>query len=358
VSYTLPLGPFHPGLLAPQAFVFRVTDEHIVDVEYQNAVNERNCAARMVRLDPASAFFLASRVCGECSFAHAAAFSTAVEQLCGLTLSRRAQQLRVVAAELERSIAHLRGSAGILEAAGMTARARPLLAARSELIGLFERLTGARIAADYCVPGGLSRDLGQLQRKEILTGLAGLERTLYTEVDLLIDHQLLLLRTIDVGTILRAAAEQLGVRGPLARSAGVARDTRSDMPYWIYGEYGFSPVVQEGGDVYARLVVLLLEAYESIKLAERCVRELDDAPSRGTFPAEVPSGSASATIEGPRGRIRYAIESDGTRLTTVRIDTPRQFDRLLVRTFFSGAAIDNAALIAASAYPCIACAEC
>jgi Ni,Fe-hydrogenase III large subunit len=130
------------------------------------------------------------------------------------------------------------------------------------------------------------------------------------------------------------------------------------MPYWIYGEYGFSPVVQEGGDVYARLVVLLLEAYESIKLAERCVRELDDAPSRGTFPAEVPSGSASATIEGPRGRIRYAIESDGTRLTTVRIDTPRQFDRLLVRTFFSGAAIDNAALIAASAYPCIACAEC
>jgi Ni,Fe-hydrogenase III large subunit len=68
-------------------------------------------------------------------------------------------------------------------------------------------------------------------------------------------------------------------------------------------------------------------------------------------------GQGSGLVEGPRGLIRYVVESDGRRMTHVRIDAPRQLDRLLARTLLSGALIDNAVAIVASTDPCTACAE-
>ncbi len=358
VSYTLPLGPFHPILHGPQKFLFRIEDERIVDVEYQNGLNERGCAERMTRLDLPSALFLAGRVCGECSFAHTLAFCAAIEQLCGIEVPRRAQQIRVATAELERTIAHLRGTAQILETLGMADDTRRLKSIRATAVDLFAGIGGARVATDLCLPGGLSRDLAGDTREALLIGLASLGRALFRTIDRLIEHRLLLMRTLEIGMLPRAAAEQLGVRGPLARATGIPRDTRVDTPYLVYHALGFTPVIQEGGDLYARLMVLLLEAYESIKLSERALHELTDGDWHGRFPADLAAGSSSGAVEGPRGKIRYSLESDGSRLTGVRIDTPRQFDRLLVRTLFSRALIDNAAAIAASAYACVACAEC
>jgi Ni,Fe-hydrogenase III large subunit len=167
----------------------------------------------------------------------------------------------------------------------------------------------------------------------------------------------LLARTIEVGGLPRAAAEQFGVRGPLARASGIARDARSDHPYAGYSRLAFKPITQDGGDVYARLMLLLLEAYESVKLIEQALKELAEGQSHGELPEELPVGQGASAVEGPHGLIRYVVESDGRRLTRVRIDTPRQLDRLLARTLLSDALIDNAVAIIASTDPCTACAE-
>ena len=55
--------------------------------------------------------------------------------------------------------------------------------------------------------------------------------------------------------------------------------------------------------------------------------------------------------------IRYVVESDGRRITRVRIDAPRQIDRLLARTLLANALLDNAVAIIASVDTCTACAE-
>jgi Ni,Fe-hydrogenase III large subunit len=55
--------------------------------------------------------------------------------------------------------------------------------------------------------------------------------------------------------------------------------------------------------------------------------------------------------------IRYAIESDGRRITRARIDAPRQIDRLLARTLLANALLDNAVAIITSVDTCTACAE-
>jgi hypothetical protein len=199
--------------------------------------------------------------------------------------------------------------------------------------------------------------LSAREREVVLIALPKLNRALYRIADRLIDHRPLLARTIEVGTLPREAAEQFGVRGPLARASGIARDARADHRYAGYPHLAFKPITQDGGDVYARLVLLLLEAYESVKLIEQALKDLADRHSQGELPEELPAGQGASAVEGPHGLIRYVVESDGRRITRVRIDTPRQLDRLLARTLLSDALIDNAVAIIASTDPCTACAE-
>jgi Ni,Fe-hydrogenase III large subunit len=357
VSYTLALGPFHPAWRGPQRFVLKLSGERIADIEYYDGFNERGCAERLPRLDLPQALQLVTRICGACSFAHSLAFCQALELLCKLTVTERAALLRCIAAELERIASHLQAAATVLGALGMEARADALRPLREQALEGLHLMGGARVIPDLCLPGGLRRDLTARGREELLVMLPKLNRALYRFIDGAIDHRALLARTIDVGALPRAAAEQFGVRGPLARASGIPRDTRADHPYAGYVQLDFKPITQEGGDVYARLMLLLLEAYESVKLVEQALEQLPEGAAQGALPDELRPGQAVGVAEGPRGMVRYQIESDGRRITGARIDAPRALDRLLARTLLSGTLIDNVVAIVASTDHCTACAE-
>jgi len=357
VSYSLALGPFHPAWRGPQRFILRVDGERVADLEYRDGYNERGCAERVPRLDLPQALFLVSRICGTCSVAHALAFCQALESLCDLSVSERAVLLRTAAAELERAASHLAAAATTLETLGLDVNAALLRDMRETTLGAMTRLSGARLAPDFCIPGGVKRNLSAPDREEILLKLPKLSRALYRIVEGMIDSRALLARAVDVGGLPRTAAEQYGVRGPQARASGIGRDARADHPYAAYGALPFRLITQEGGDLYARLLVLVLEAYESLKLADAALQHLPAAEWQGEFPMTLKRGTASSAVEGPHGMIRYTIESDGQRLTKTRIDTPRQLDRLLVRTLLAGALVDNVVPIIASCDVCTACAE-
>ena len=357
MSYSLALGPFHPAWRGPQRFVLRLSGERIADVEYHDGFNERGCAERLPRLGLPQALQLVTRICGACSFAHGLAFCQALEQLCGIAVVDRAAMLRCVAAELERIGSHLDAAATVLQVLGMERRAGDLAALHEMALDGQQTLSGARVAPDLCLPGGLRRDLSAHGREELLVMLPKLNRALYRFVDGIIDHRALLARTIEIGALPRPAAEQFGVRGPLARASGIRRDARADHPYAGYATLDFKPITQEGGDLYARLLLLLLEAYESVKLVEQALDQLPDDEAHGVLPAELRPGQGSGIAEGPRGMVRYQIESDGRRIINARIDAPRALDRLLARTLLSAALIDNAVAIIASTDHCTACAE-
>lgn len=357
MTYSLALGPFHPSWIGPQRIVVRLDGEHVVDLEYRDGYNERNCAERLTRLDLPQALHLVTRICGSCSFAHGLAFCQALEQLCDLAVPERAAYLRCAVAEIERAASHLRGAAATLDALGMERRARTLLGLRESALQILRSYTGARVIPDVCLPGGLRRDLGTREREAALVELPKLNRTLYRLIDGLIDNRALLARTVEVGALPKSAAEQFGVRGPLARASGIERDARHDHPYAAYGQLDVRVITQEGGDLYARLMLLLLEALESLKLVERTLARLPDGPWQGDFPEELPAGEGRSTVEGPRGALHYTLTGNGQRLGSARIETPRQLDRLLVRTLLIGAALDNVSGIIASCDACTSCAE-
>jgi Ni,Fe-hydrogenase III large subunit len=281
------------------------------------------------------------------------ALCQAIEALLGLEPPPRAAWLRVAAAELERAGSHLATLAALFEILGMAtlgaAFAEQGQAARAALTTLTRGRPG-----DWLRPGGLGREPSAEELEALGRAARVLER-LFLIAERALAARPLLARTVDVGVISQGAAAQFGLAGPLARAAGLGADLRRDAPYAAYGELHPDVAPQEGGDVYARILVLLLESLESLKLVERAASELPEGPWRGELPETLPTGAATAAVEAPRGPLRYSVESDGRRIMTVSAQVAPQLDRLLARTALAHAALDDAALIIVSTDPCDSC---
>ncbi|HYF62592.1 MAG TPA: hypothetical protein VD886_07235 [Herpetosiphonaceae bacterium] len=357
MSYLLPLGPFHPAWRGPLRMVLRVEGERIADVEYRDGYGERGISERLTRSSIPQAIHLVSHICAVDSQAHTLAFCQALEGLLKLKVPARAAALRVAAAEVERGIAHLGALADVIYTLGLERDAAYVGKLHHGLVEVQHHLCGATVQPNYHVPGGVRQDLGGPARESMLLHLRRIERLMYRFVDRFIDHRGVLRRTVGFGILGKEAAEQFGVRGPLARATGIPYDARLDRPYAAYGQWVPNRVVQERGDVYSRLVVLVLEAFEGVKIAVKVLSDLPGGEWAGNAPETVPAGTGSAAVESARGTLRYSVQSNGVKLTSVRIDAPRQFDRLIARTMLAGMNVDDAALIIASAAPCVACSE-
>jgi Ni,Fe-hydrogenase III large subunit len=357
VSYTLALGPFTPYWRSPFRLVLKVEDERVVDVDYRGGYNERGCAERLPQLALEQALHLVSRISGTSSHAHVLAFCQALEALNGIDVPARAQYMRCIAAEIERAASHLVTLQTLFEVLGLQPRVQTIQALRTRLREGLLLLSQQPGLPQACMPGGVRHDVDDVQYTWLLTLLDTLSKDLFELIDRTIDENSLLARTFGVGTLAAGVVEQFGLRGPLARAAGVETDTRLDQPYAAYDRLMVRRVVQKGGDVHSRLVLLLLEAFESLKLATQALQDLPAGACLGALPAEFAAGTASVGVEGPRGLLGYTLHSDGYRLLQVTIDAPRQLDRLLARTLFVGALVDDVVLIALSTDICTACAE-
>lgn len=358
MSYTLALGPFPALGRCPQRLVLTVEGEQVVDTLYRDdGYNERGIADRLPRLALDQALPLVARVCGTCSHAHTLAFCQAVEALLTIEVPPRAAMLRCALAEIERAASHLGAAAAIVAALGLTTLETKLYGLRVSVRQAMHALSGRPALPDLCLPGGLRRNPTDDEQHAALSALEQLHRGLFTLTDQLIERRDLLRRTADIGVLSRTVAEQFGLRGPLARAAGLPADLRIDAPYAAYAQLDPRPVTQEGGDVYARLMTLLLEALESQRQAERALQLAPGGAWEGAMPTSLVAGAASSAVEAPRGLLRYRIESDGRRLTGVQLDAPKQIDRLIARTLLNRALLDNVPLILRSIDSCTACAE-
>ncbi len=356
MTYTLAIGPFHPLLLGPQRLLLKIAGEQVREVEYQAGYNERGCTERLTRLTMEPALELVGRICGRCSQAHRLAFCQALESLLEMQVPPRGLYLRVALAELERLQSHLAALHSIGRALGLPLMEQAAGAAQARLREQFRPAGGAINL--QCRPGGVDADIDDEQRRNLLTSLERLSRRLFQLADQLLKQPALLARCVECGQLSQPVASQFGLAGPMARAAGLQADLRIDAPYAAYAQVPPRLIVQEGGDCYARILLLLLEAIESCKLVERALQELPAGAVLADLPRRMPAGQTSSRVEAPRGPLQYRLNSDGERLTEVQIQAAPQIDRLLARTLLSGALVDDVLPIVLSTDPCPACAEC
>lgn len=354
----LALGPFFSAWCGPQRIVLTIEGDTVVDVSYRGGYNERDCEERLSQLPADQALHLVTRICGRDSHAHALAFCHALETLLEVRVVGRVAYLRSVVAEIERLASHLYALVNIFTTLGQHSYTTVLQELCESVRQAMLLVSGSRIIPDICVPGGLRRDLSVQQSNKLRVLLAKLNRQLSNMLERITGDATLSARTVDIGTLGKTAVEQFSLCGPLARASGVECDTRLQEPYAAYSHLSVSHVLEEGGDVYARLIVFILEAFDSVKLIDQALHDMPSGRWKTPLPEALPVGTASAAVESPHGTVRYTLESDGRRLTSVKIDAPWQIDRLLARALFVGAMVDDVVLIALSTDSCVACSEC
>lgn len=247
----------------------------------------------------------------------------AAEQLGQIEVPKRAQYLRVIAAELQRVASHLLWlGTWCLDMGGALGGGATIflycIRERELVLDLFEALVGARLLYGFYQVGGVRYDLPAGWAAQCRKTVDLVERRIGEYERMLEDNPFFLARSQGVGVIPRELAEDVGVSGPLLRGSGVAYDLRRAEPYSSYDDFQFRIPVETAGDCYARYRVRMAEFRESIAIVRQALDGLPGGPIssrpglKSVAQIRLPKGEAYARIEGARGEVGCYLISDGS----------------------------------------------
>ena len=250
------------------------------------------------------------------------AYVSAVEQVGKIDVPKRAQYLRVIAAELQRIASHcLWLGTWCLDMGGALGGGATVflyaIREREDVLDLFEALTGARLLYGFHQPGGVRYDPPAGWTDKCRETLARIEGRLGEYEAMLEDNTFFLVRTQGVGVISRELALEIGISGPLLRGSGVDHDLRTAAPYSSYEDFDFRVPVEAAGDCYARYRVRMVEFRESIRIVRQALAGLPEGPIssrpgvKSVGQVRVPKGEGYARVEGPRGEVGCYLVADG-----------------------------------------------
>ncbi len=243
------------------------------------------------------------------------AYCRAVERLAGILVPERAEYLRVIVCELQRIASHMMA---LGSAAADTGAATMFIYAfdeRERIIEAFEELCGARLTYNYVRPGGVSFDAPDGWTETVLEFCRNHRSALDMMDRLYFGNVITRQRTKGLGVLSADDAIAWGASGPVARGSGVNWDLRKHDTYSVYPRFDFDVPVGSNGDCYDRARVRLFECYESCRIIEQAIAQMDPgqvkAPGLPRLLAPRP-GDAYDHIESARGSLGVYLVSDGS----------------------------------------------
>jgi NADH-quinone oxidoreductase subunit D len=339
-SMVLSMGPQHPSTHGVLQIMLEIEGENVTKAEpeigYLHTGIEKNCENlfwTQVQTNVERMDYLAPESNSLC-------YILAVEKLLGITdkIPVRAQQIRVLIAELTRIASHMvwLGTHGIdLGALSIFFYCFDI---RENILDMNEQTGGARMHPNYLRIGGVNGDLPDGFMDVLDTFIAKVPGRMRELRGLLQKNPIFQDRTIDVGIITPEEAVQWALTGPSLRASGIAYDVRKAFPYSGYEQYDFDIPTRIEGDAYARFLVRLDEIDQSLRIIKQVRAALkpgsimcDDAkvaaPPKETIAISmealihhfkivsegfrVPPGDVYQAVEGPRGELGYYLVSDG-----------------------------------------------
>ena len=306
--YEIPVGPVHAGIIEPGHFRFSVIGETIIDLKIRLYFTHKGTEKLFEGRLPADGVELAERISGDTTIGHSLAYCQALESLTHTEVPSRALYLRVILLEMERLYNHIADFGAIANDTGFAIANAHCLRLRERLLRLNKRLTGNRLLRGGVVPGGVRFDLpdGLDLAAELYSILADFNEI----VDISLKNTMLTDRLEGTGCLTRQTAVDHGALGYVARASGVDIDARRDHPFAAYGDLDFKVPVYESGDVYARTMMRVKEAAQSVSLIRQASKRLAPGPLAaplGQSPAFEP---AFGIVEGWRGAIIHWVMVD------------------------------------------------
>ena len=310
------VGPQHPSTHG--VFRMRVTfdGEVVLDMEPVFGYLHRGTEKLAEERNYVQVVTLTDRLDYVASMTNNQAYCLAVEKLMGIEVPERGKYLRVIAAELQRIASHLVAVGFFLQDLG--AFGTPLMYCfreRERILDLFEMLCGARITVSYMRPGGVFSDAPE----DFWPALDNFLKEMPFYVDeleqLLMENEIILIRTREVGILDPQLAINSATSGPVLRGSGIRWDWRKADPYDVYDRMEFQVPVGETGDNYDRFWVRTQEVRQSLSIVNQCAYQIAPGPVRKDLPLVLrpPEGAeAYGRVESPKGELGFYLVSDGS----------------------------------------------
>jgi len=351
------VGPFHPLQEEMEFFQLTVDGEIVTDIDMRISYNHRGIEKISESLQFDQVPFLVSRICGICSASHPLAYVQAVEELAGIKPPERALYVRTIINELERIHSHILwvGLAGHF--IGYDTVFMWAWKYREPVLDLLEEITGNRNNYGNVKVGGCREDIPDELKPKMLKDMDEIEKKMNMLIKAVTDDPVLHARLKGVGVLSKADAVKYAVTGPTARASGVAIDVRRDDPYAAYADLDWNIISQPEGDVFAKVVVRLLEVLESIKIVRQAVKKLPDGPVAVEV-REIPPGEAVGHVEAPRGETFHYVRSDGgNRPVRHKVRAPSFVNVPSFKASCIGEHIADVTITLAAVDPCYSCTE-
>ena len=309
--FQVPVGPVHAGVIEPGHFRFGVAGEPVLYLQLRLFYVHKGIEKRFERLPWRHGLQLAESISGDTTVGHALGYAHAIERLASIDVPGRAQAIRVVLLELERLYNHIADVGALATDVAFAVPAARGQTIRERLARLNERLFGSRLLRGTVALGGVKRDLTAEGREDLERELLAIRQDFAQLVGVLTDAGTFTDRIVGTGVLPQQAARDLGVVGLAARASGIDIDARRDHPTDAYKDLRFEVIVEEAGDVSARLMVRAREVGQAISIVLHTLQSLPATPLSAPLPADLPSLTSSlGWAEAWRGPVVHWVATD------------------------------------------------
>ncbi|HVQ01307.1 MAG TPA: nickel-dependent hydrogenase large subunit [Candidatus Thermoplasmatota archaeon] len=354
----LPIGPQHPALKEPENFTITLEGERVVDVDIRIGYTHRGIEKLMESRTYTQNLYLVERICGICSYAHVVNFTQNVEAVLGIQIPKRAEYIRTLVLELERLHSHFLwlGVAG--HEIGFDTLFMYTWQDREVVQDLLEIISGNRVNYAMNAIGGVRRDLSDDQRKKVLEGMDHLEKRAAYYKEVAINERTILARAENVGILKPKIALKYSAVGPTVRASGITMDIRKDDPYASYAEIPFDVITTDTCDVLGRIVVRVLEVFESIKIIRYLMKHLPPGEVTMKVPRKIPVGESVSHTEAPRGEDIHYLRANGTeKPERYKVRTPTMANLPAIAEMLRGSYLADVPIVIAAIDPCMGCMD-
>ncbi len=351
----IPFGPQHPVLPEPLSFDLVMDNERVLEAVPSIGFIHRGLELLAPKRDFDEFVMIAERICGICSFMHGMGFCSAVEDVLALPLPKRAQQLRVILAELSRIHSHLLWLGLAADAFGFENLFMQTWRLREDVLDIFEETTGGRVIFNIVRVGGMRKDIDDATLARIAAKLESMKPQLSEITNIFLNDYTVKNRLSGLAVLTAGEARELCVVGPMLRASGVASDQRAGSA--LYAGLDWQVVTEPDGDCHSRCRVRVRELFQSINIISQVARQMA-ADGIGAKVTGAPNGEAFFRAEQPRGEAVYYVRGNGTRfLERFRVRTPTFANVPAVVKLLKGVELADVPTIILTIDPCISCME-
>ncbi len=258
-----------------------------------------------------------------------------IEKMLGIEndIPKRVEYIRVLVAELNRLASHFVAIGTYALDIGAYTPFLWLMRDREHIQRMLEWTTGARMLYNYIWIGGLFYDLPVGFEDRCREFITYVKPKLIELQQLVIENEIFVRRTANVGVLPLPLAIDYGCTGPVLRGSGLRWDLRKVDQYSVYPELDFDVPIGEGkmgtvGDCWDRNNVRVQECWESVKIIEQCLEQLTgkytrtkDFDPQAFVPKKIRPKAMDfyARGEGSKGELGFYIRTDGKSDIPVRM---------------------------------------